>query len=63
MKRSEILLKNMPDIVAACIMLPNLCIVNNKGIEEEWITKTTNKSYRRFNEDEIQEGSELRGKS
>ena len=27
----------MPDIVAACIVLHNLYIVNNEGIEEEWI--------------------------
>ena len=35
MKRSEVPLRNMPDNVAACIVLHNFCIVNNKGIEEE----------------------------
>ena len=37
MKKNEVLLRNMPDIVATCIMLHNLCIVNNEGVEEEWI--------------------------
>ena len=33
MKRFEIPLRNMRDIVAAYIILHNICIVNNKGIE------------------------------
>lgn len=61
MKRSKIPLKNMPDIVATCIVLHNLCIVNNEGIEEEYIVKAKNKPTRRINEEEIREGSELQG--
>ena len=34
MKQLEIPLKNMPDIVATCIVLHNLYIVNNVGIKE-----------------------------
>jgi len=61
MKRSEIPLKNMPDIVATCIVLHNLCIVNNEGIEEDWIVEAESKLARRMIEGEIREGSELRG--
>lgn len=56
MKKNEVLLRNMPDIVATCIMLHNLCIVNNEGVEEEWIFEAKNKSCRRMNEGEIREG-------
>lgn len=42
MKRSKISLRNMPDIVATCIVLYNLCIVNNEGIELEWIVEAEN---------------------
>jgi hypothetical protein len=54
-------LKNMPDIVATCIVLHNLCIVNNEGIEEDWIVEAESKLARRMIEGEIREGSELRG--
>ena len=43
MKRPEVHLKNMPDIVAACIVLHNICIVNNEGIEEDWIIEAKSK--------------------
>ena len=51
----------MHDIVAACIVLHNICIVNNKGIEEDWIIEAESKLARRIIESEICEGSELRG--
>lgn len=61
MKRSEVPLRNMPDIVATCIVLHNICIVNNEGIEEDWIIEAENKLSRRISEGEVGEGSELRG--
>ena len=61
MKRCEVPLRNMPDIVATCIVLHNLCIVNKEDIEEEWIVEAENKLNRRIGEGEIGEGSELRG--
>ena len=30
-------------IIATCIVLYNLCIVSNEGIEEHWIVKVDNK--------------------
>ena len=35
MKQSEVPLKNMSNIVATCIVLYKLCIVNNRWIEDE----------------------------
>ena len=61
MKRPEVPLRNMLDIVASCIILHNICIVNNEGIEEDWIIEAESKLARRIIEDEICEGSELRG--
>ena len=34
MKRYELSLRNMPDIVVTCVVLHNLCIVNKEDIEE-----------------------------
>ena len=51
----------MPDIVAACIVLHNICIVNNEGIEEDWIIEAKNKVSRRIIKGKVREGSELRG--
>ena len=36
----------MRDIVTTCIVLYNLCIVNNEGIEEDKIVETENKLAR-----------------
>jgi hypothetical protein len=53
----------MPDITATCIILHNLCIVNNKDSEEEWITEAENKLATRVTERNLWERSELRRKS
>ena len=37
MKRCEVSLRNLPDIVAICVVLHNLCIVTKKCIEKDWI--------------------------
>ena len=60
MNRCKVCLRNMPDIVATCIVLHNLCIVNKEDIDEDWILETKNKLSRRIGEGEILEGSELR---
>ena len=63
MKQCEVPLRNIPDIVATCVVLHNLCIVNKEGIEEDWIVEAENKLSRRIGEGEIREDSELRSKS
>ena len=35
MKQSKVPLQNMSDVGVTCIVLYNLCILNNKGIEYE----------------------------
>ena len=61
MKRCKMSLQNIPDIIATCVVLHNLCIVNKEDIEEYWIVETENKLNRRIGEGEIREGCELRG--
>ena len=39
MKRWEMPLWNMPDIIVTCVMMHNLCIVNKEDIEEDWIVE------------------------
>jgi hypothetical protein len=51
----------MPDIVAACIVLHNICIVNNEGIEGYWIIEAESKLARWIIEGDVRENSELRG--
>ena len=59
MKRSKILLKNMPDIIATCIILHGLCFVNNERIEDEWIIEAKNKLPRGISKGEIREEKKL----
>lgn len=54
MKRSEVPLKNMYDIVAIYIVLHNLYIINNEGIEDEYIVEGENKLAKNINMEEIQ---------
>ena len=52
----------MLDIVATSMTLHNLCIVNNEGIEEDWIIKVDNKLAAIVTKGELWEGSELQRK-
>ena len=49
----------MTYIVATCIVLYNICIVNNEWIEENWIVETENKLATRVIEEKLREESEL----
>ena len=51
----------MPNIIATCIVLHNLCIVNNEGIEEYWIVEAKNKLAKRNTEGKLRECNEMRG--
>ena len=53
----------MSNIVAACIVLHNICIVNNEVMEENWNIKAESKLARKIIEGEIREGNELRGET
>lgn len=49
----------MLDIVATCIDLHKLCIVNNKGIKNEWVVEIMHKLAKTVSKGEIWEGSEF----
>ena len=51
----------MFDLVAVCIILYNICIVNNEGIEEYWIIEVESKLARKVSEGEVRENDELQG--
>ena len=51
----------MFDLVAVCIILYNICIVNNEGIEEYWIIEVKSKLARKVSEGEVRENDELQG--
>lgn len=61
-KRSKVSLRNMTYIVAICIVLYKLHIVNNEKIEEECIIQVENKLARNVHEGEIQNDEEFREK-
>ena len=61
MKRMECPLKFVPDVVAACIVLHNICILSTDQFDREWIQIGEDELERRINEGEVAAGQELRG--
>lgn len=59
MKQSAISLKSMHDIISICIVLHNLCILNNKIIRNEWIVEAENKLVMRVYKGEIWKDTHL----
>ena len=59
MKQHEILLKNMSDIIEFCIILFNMCIVNNESTEEDLIFIEKSKLTRTIIKGKTGEDSEL----
>ena len=47
MKWFEVSLKNMPVIVATYIVFHKFCIINIKGIKDEWIAEVENELFKR----------------
>ena len=58
MKRCDVLLRSVPDLVATCIVLHNLCISMNNGFNENWILEE--QLQRRIEIGALKEGQELR---
>lgn len=58
LKQAEVFLRNMSNIIATKIVLHNLCIINNKGIENERI-EAKNKLAKEVGNVEIQEGNKF----
>jgi hypothetical protein len=61
MKRMECPLKYVPDVVASCIILHNICIISADVFDREWIKVAEEDLERREIEGQIAAGQELRG--
>jgi hypothetical protein len=60
MKRYDVPLKNVPDLVATCIVLHNLCITMNDGFNGNWISEAEEQLQRIIGIGALKEGQELR---
>ena len=60
MKRCDVPLRSVPDLVATCIVLHNLCITMNDGFNENWISKAEEQLQRKIKIGALKEGQELR---
>ena len=49
MKRIDISLQHMADVVVTCIILHNMCIIENNKFDIEWIEETKRELNRRIN--------------
>jgi hypothetical protein len=55
-------LRSVPDLVATCIVLHNLCITMNDGFNENWISEAEEQLQRRIEIGALKELQELRCK-
>jgi hypothetical protein len=53
-------LRSVPDLVATCIVLHNLCITMNDGFNENWISEAEEQLQRKIEIGALKEGQELR---
>jgi hypothetical protein len=56
MKRCDVPLRSVPDLVATCIVLHNLCITMNDGVNENWISEAEEQLQRRIEIGALKEG-------
>ena len=63
MKHMECPLKFVPDVVATCIILHNICILSADVFDREWIKVAEEDLERRVFEGQVIAGQELRGTS
>lgn len=61
MKRMECPLKFVPDVVATCIILHNICIRSSDVFNRDWIKVAEEDLERRVIEGHVVAGQELRG--
>ena len=62
MKRCDVPLRSVPDLVATCIVLYNLCITMNDGFNENWISEAEEQLQRKIEIGALKEWQELRCK-
>ena len=59
MKRCDMPLRSVSDLVARCIVLHNLCITMNDGFNENWISEAEEQLQRGIEIGALKEGQEL----
>ena len=60
MRRAYIPLRHMADIVTTCIVLHNMCTIENDKFDMEWIEEVEIKLNRRIHNKILREGQEMR---
>jgi hypothetical protein len=48
MKRCDVPLRSVPDLVATCIVLHNLCIIMKHGFNKSWISEAEEQLQRKI---------------
>lgn len=61
MKRCDIPLRMVPDVVCTCIVLHNLCITMKDAFDKTWIDEAESELAQKIANGEAREGSEVRG--
>lgn len=61
MKRCDIPLRMVPDVVCTCIVLHNLCITMKDAFDKTWIDEAESELAKKIANGEAREGSEVRG--
>jgi hypothetical protein len=61
MKRCDIPLHMVLDLVRTCIVLHNLCIIMKDSFDKTWIDEVENELAQKIANGEVREGSEVRG--
>jgi hypothetical protein len=61
MKRCDIPLRMVPDVVCTCIVLHNLCITMKDSFDKTWIDEAESELAQKIANGEAREGLEVRG--
>ena len=60
MRRCDVPLRMIPDIVSTCIVMHNLCITMKDGFDVDWITEAEEQLQKRIDSGDLRERQELR---
>ena len=60
MRRFDIPLRHMADVVATCIILHNMCTIGKDKFDIEWIEEAERELNRRIENRSLREGQEMR---
>ena len=60
MRRSDIPLRHMTNVIVTCIVLHNICTIGNDKFDIEWIEEVERELSRRIENRSLREGQEMR---